>query len=69
MIKIFNELKNNNLKSSVLLQVHDELILEVPEKELKTVSNLVKATMENAVEIPIPLRVNIETGRSWGDIH
>ncbi|RKX85314.1 MAG: DNA polymerase I [Spirochaetes bacterium] len=69
MIKIFNELKNNNLKSSVLLQVHDELILEVPEKELKTVSNLVKATMENVVEIPIPLRVNIETGRSWGDIH
>jgi DNA polymerase-1 len=56
-------------KTKILLQVHDELILECPAEIAEKVSKIVKFAMENAVTLDIPLRVSIETGRRWGDFH
>jgi DNA polymerase-1 len=53
----------------LLLQVHDELILECPKDEAKKAAELVKREMENAVKLTIPLRVGVEIGRRWGDFH
>jgi DNA polymerase I len=49
-----------------LLQVHDELLLEVPEGELAEAAGLVAREMENAVELSVPLEVEVKGGRSWG---
>lgn len=56
-------------KSRLLLQVHDELILEVPEDELEKVKDLVERTMTESSFLSIPLRVGIEVGNSWGEMH
>jgi DNA polymerase-1 len=49
-----------------LLQVHDELLLEVPEGELAEAAGLVVREMRNAVELSVPLEVEVKMGRSWG---
>ena len=69
MISIYNRIKEKALKSKMLLQVHDEIILEVPEDEIQTVKKLVKDSMENAFKLSIPLRVSIECADNWGQIH
>lgn len=56
-------------KSKILLQVHDELILEADKSELEIVKQTVKSAMEEASFLSIPLRVSIETGASWGEMH
>ncbi|GHV94208.1 hypothetical protein AGMMS50293_05280 [Spirochaetia bacterium] len=53
----------------LLLQVHDELILECPKFEAEATVSLVKAEMKQAVKLRIPLRVSVETGKRWGDFH
>ncbi len=65
MIKIYNELNKNNYKTKMILQVHDELIFEVPDNELDTIINLVKDTMENIYKLSVPLKVEIEYGKNW----
>jgi DNA polymerase-1 len=55
--------------SRLLLQVHDELLVEVPEADASGVARLLKETMEGAVSLAVPLRVSVEKGESWGDIH
>ncbi len=67
MIKIHNELKNNNFKSKMLLQVHDELIFDVKESELENVISLVKNIMENIYELSVPLKVSTDYGKNWYD--
>ncbi len=69
MLKIGNEIKDKNLGSKLLLQVHDELILEVPDMEINIISPIVKDCMENVKELAIPLKANIELAKNWGDIH
>lgn len=69
MLKIDEQIKQNNLGSRLILQVHDELILEVPDNEINTISPTVKDCMENAVKLDIPLKANIELTKNWGDIH
>lgn len=69
MLGIDWALKQRNLKASVLLQVHDEIILEVPEDEVETCKFLLSKVMESAWEMDVPLRVNVEEGANWGDIH
>ena len=54
---------------SLLLQVHDELILECAEAETEKVKSIVKEQMENVIKLSVPLRVSIESGKSWGDFH
>ena len=69
MLSISARMKEEGLKSRILLQVHDELIFEVPEDEIQTMEGLVRDCMENAYSLSVPLRVEIETGRSWGEMH
>ncbi len=69
MIRLAGRLKKEKLESRMILQVHDELIFEVPENELSVMKKLVKEEMESAFTLSIPLRTSIETGRSWGDFH
>ena len=69
MLSIHAAMNERKLKSKILLQVHDELIFEVPEDEISQMEELVKKCMENAYELSVPLRVEVETGRSWGEMH
>ena len=65
MIKVYNELKNRGLKSRIVLQIHDELLLEVPIEEKDEVAKLLKDCMENAVSLKVPLNVEVEEGKNW----
>ncbi|AOZ77358.1 DNA polymerase I [Clostridium pasteurianum] len=65
MVKVYNKLKEENLKSTIILQVHDELILNVYKDEIEVVKKLVKEEMENAIELKVPLEVDINIGETW----
>ena len=69
MLSVHSKIERLNLRTKFLLQVHDEIILEVPLKEVETVTSLVKDCMENAVKLSVPLRVEIENAVSWGQLH
>ncbi|WNY68740.1 DNA polymerase I [Borreliella lusitaniae] len=69
MIKVFNEFKSKKMKSKILLQVHDEMLIESPIQEENEVRKILKMMMETAYTLNLPLRANIETGKSWGEIH
>ena len=65
MVDLHRELEAQNFKSRILLQVHDELVLECLQNEVDAVKVLVKKIMENAIQMKVPLEVNLETGPHW----
>lgn len=65
MVKVYNRLNKEKLKSKLILQVHDELILNVKENEEEKVRALVKEEMENAVKLKVPMEVDINEGYTW----
>ena len=65
MNHLHNRLQSGGLRAKMLLQVHDELVLEVPHEELETVAVLVREVMESAFELDVPLQVDIEAGPNW----
>ena len=65
MVNVFTRLKDENLKSRLILQVHDELIVEAVEEELDKVCNIVKEEMESAVNLQVHLDVDLNVGDSW----
>ena len=65
MVNVFTRLKDENLKSRLILQVHDELIVEAVEEELDQVCNIVKEEMESAVNLQVHLDVDLNVGDSW----
>ncbi|MCL1818261.1 MAG: DNA polymerase I [Spirochaetaceae bacterium] len=69
MLRIASRIREKKLDSRLLLQVHDELIFEVPREELPAMEALVREEMEAAYVLSVPLRVSIETGTSWGEMH
>ena len=69
MIRIHRRLQKENRKTRLILQIHDELVFEVPEKELKPVEILVKEEMEGVMKLTIPLKVEVGVGRNWGEAH
>ncbi len=69
MINIRNRLACEKLESKMLLQVHDELLFEVPEKEKEVLKRLVREEMEHAVKLEVPLKVDMGTGRNWAEAH
>jgi len=69
MIDVFNEFEIKNLKSKMILQVHDELVFDVYKPELEVVKEIVKNKMENAVKLSIPLTVDIGAGNNWLEAH
>ncbi len=69
MINIHNRIEEKQLKSGMILQVHDELVFDVPEKEVDELSNIVVNEMQNAVKLDVPLTVEWGTGRNWFEAH
>ena len=65
MLNVYKQISEHNLKSRLLLQVHDELILEVAVDEKVKLKEIVKYEMENAYKLRVPLDVNIGFGKSW----
>ncbi|MBA7616432.1 DNA polymerase I [subsurface metagenome] len=68
MINLYREMAERRLKSKMLLQVHDELVFEVPEAELEAMRRLVPEVMSAAVELSIPLKVDTKEGKNWGEM-
>ncbi len=67
MIDIYREIKSRCLKTKMILQVHDELVFEVPEEERAEIEALVKEKMENVYPLRVPLKVHLGWGRTWAD--
>ena len=67
MIDVDKELTKRNLKSRMLIQVHDELVFTVPKDEIEIMKELVRNVMENAYNLEVPLKVDIELGINWYD--
>ncbi len=65
MINVYNELKANNLKSKIVLQIHDELIIETLNEEKEEVKEILKNQMEKAANLLVPLNVEVEEGKNW----
>ena len=68
MVKLDRLLKEENLNAAMLLQVHDELILEVPEGDIDKVTSLVVKTMQTIVTLSVPLVVEADVGKNWSEI-
>jgi len=69
MVKIAARLAEEGLQARMLLQVHDELVFDVPQAELEKVSALVKSEMQGAVDLSVPLLVEVGSGRNWREAH
>jgi DNA polymerase-1 len=69
MIDIQNEIQVNNMKSKMVLQIHDELLFEFPIEEEKELVRLVIDKMENAMKLSVPLIVDYGIGDNWYDAH
>ena len=67
MIEVDRALREGGFKSRMLLQVHDELVIEVVKEELDEVTALVKDLMERAVQLSVPLTVDVNYGANWMD--
>ena len=69
MIAVQNWLENEKLESKLIMQVHDELVLEVPEKELDTIKYHLPKLMGNVARLDVPLIAEVGSGKSWGEAH
>ena len=65
MVSVFREIEKESLSSKLILQVHDELVLDVNKKELKKIVDIVKNNMENSISLIVPLVANIKIGKNW----
>ena len=68
MNRLYAELAERKMRGKILLQVHDELLLEVPRSELETIAETVTRVMEGAMELVVPLEVEVKAGPNWGDL-
>lgn len=68
MIRLNKQMQSEGVKSRMLLQVHDELIFEVPPEEMSFVRNMIQELMPTAIELSVPLKVEIKVGPTWGDL-
>jgi DNA polymerase-1 len=67
MINVANRLKTEKYQAKLVLQVHDELVIDCPENEVEEVSKLLKDEMEHAYDLAVPLTVDVNVGRTWFD--
>ena len=65
MINVYNALKNNNLDAKIIVQVHDELLIEVSEKDLEAARTVLYEEMKNAAKLNVNLEVDIHDGKDW----
>jgi len=68
MINLHREMERRNLKSKMLLQIHDELLFEVPEAEVEEMKSLVSELMPGAVELCVPVKIDIKLGKNWAEM-
>ncbi len=68
MIDLYNQMQTRKLRSKMLLQVHDELVFEVPHEEMELMQRLVPDIMANAVRLSVPVKVDIKSGVNWGEM-
>ena len=69
MVRLPRALRDAGLNGRMLLQVHDELVFEVPEAEAEATGEVARRVMEGVAELRVPLGVEIGTGRSWAEAH
>jgi DNA polymerase-1 len=69
MIDIFREFNKNNLRSKMILQVHDELVFDTHKEELETVQQIVADKMPNAIKLDVPVVIDMNTGMNWLEAH
>ncbi|MEA5115382.1 MAG: DNA polymerase I [Geobacteraceae bacterium] len=69
MVRIWNRLRREGMKSRLIMQVHDELVFEVPEEERVQMEILVSREMEQAVPLKVPLKVDVNCGKNWSEAH
>ena len=67
MIRVDSKLQQEKWSCRILLQVHDELIIEVPEKDINRAASLVKDVMEEVIDLAVPLKVDISWGANWAE--
>ena len=68
MVRLYQEMVQRQLKSKMLLQVHDELLFEVPDDELDEMRQLVPEVMSTALKLSIPLKVSTKSSHNWGEM-
>ena len=69
MIGTDQEIRKRRMAATMLLSVHDELVFEAPEDEARQLEELVRVVMEGVWELRVPLKVNLQRGRSWAEVH
>ena len=69
MINVYNKMKQSELKSKMILQIHDELLFDVPKNEIEILPSIVKNEMENAIKLNVPLKVDCDYGKNWFEAH
>src|SRR5699024_2464275 len=67
MLKVAERLANEKMQATMLLQVHDELVFEAPEEEIEKLQQVITESMEQAVELQVPLKVDCSVGDTWYD--
>jgi DNA polymerase-1 len=69
MVRLAAAFRTHGLEAAMILQIHDELLIECPQSELKRALTVVRDAMEGAAELAVPIAVDIGTGASWGEAH
>ena len=69
MVRLHAKLKQKKMETAMLLQVHDELVFEAPKGEVEEVKKLIVKEMEGAMELKVPLKVDVGVGKNWLEAH
>jgi len=69
MIRLHDAIRNQGLQTKMILQVHDELVFEVPPGEITKIKSLVRRIMEGVYSLRVPIKVDINTGGNWAEAH
>jgi DNA polymerase-1 len=69
MIRVDREIREAGMEARLILQVHDELIVEAPEREAAGSGRILKEAMEGVAKLSVPLTVSVSRGKNWGEIH
>jgi DNA polymerase-1 len=69
MINIQKRIEEQGMETKMVIQIHDELVFEVPEEELREAGNLVRQEMEGVIDISVPLKIDISSGKNWSEAH
>jgi DNA polymerase-1 len=69
MIRIQNRIEELGLSTKMIMQVHDELVFEIPEEEIPKALPMIQKEMETVTNLSVPLKVSTHTGKNWAEVH